>query len=417
MKFAATDVSYRATHDHAALLRAPGAPRPPARMNNFVRSVRNFLVSLQLTVVLLVLSLILVFVATLDQVNLGIWAVQEKYFRSFLVIGKLGDVPLPIFPGGYLIGGLLLANLLAAHFYRFSLTWRKSGIQLTHLGLILLLVGELMSGLWQESYTMRIQEGQTINYSEHERDFEVAVTDTSDAELDTVVAIPESLLAAGRTIQHPSLPFRVVPKLHYPNAALSRRAADAGAPTHPATSGIGPQVAITPLPITYKESERNLPLACVELVGPGGSLGTWLLSPYLETVQKVTVDGKTWTLVMRATRHYKPFALSLKEVRHDVYPGTEIPKNFSSRVQLRTPDGREDREVLIYMNNPLRYAGLTFYQHQMDAGHKTTGLLVVKNPSWVLPYVACALMTGGLLIQFLLHLAGFIQRRRAAATA
>ena len=245
----------------------------------------------------------------------------------------------------------------------------------------------------------------------------MAVTDTSDAELDTVVAIPESLLAQGRTIQHPQLPFRVVPKLHYPNAALSRRAADAGAPAHPATAGIGPQVAITPLPITYKESERNLPLVCVELAGPSGSLGTWLLSPYLETVQKVTVDGKVWTLVMRPTRHYKPFALTLNEVRHDVYPGTEIPKNFSSRVKLRTPDGREDREVLIYMNNPLRYAGLTFYQHQMDAGHKTTGLLVVRNPSWVLPYVACALMTGGLLIQFLIHLAGFVTRRRTAATA
>jgi hypothetical protein len=38
-----------------------------------------------------------VFAATIDQVNLGIWAVQEKYFRSFFVLVKAGDVPIPVF--------------------------------------------------------------------------------------------------------------------------------------------------------------------------------------------------------------------------------------------------------------------------------------------------------------------------------
>lgn len=387
-------------------------------MNSFLAPLRSFFTSLTLTVVLLALSLVLVFAATLDQVNLGIWAVQQKYFHSLFVLAKVGDIPVPVFPGGYLIGGLLLINLVAAHFYRFKLTWRKAGIQLTHLGFILLLVGELMSGLWQESYTMRIVEGQTINYSEHERDFELALIDTTDPKVDEVTAIPEALLRPDETIQSPRLPFRVVTRLHYPNAALARRSADSTAPaTHPATAGIGPQVALTPLPVTYKDSERNLPAVCVELQSASGSLGTWLVSPYLDTPQSLQHEGKKWTLELRPKRAYKQFALKLHEVRHDVYPGTEIPKNFSSRVQLTTPDGGEDREVLIYMNNPLRYAGLTFYQHQMDAGKKTTGLLVVRNPSWQLPYISCALMTVGLTAQFLLHLAGFIRRRRATPAA
>ena len=50
---------------------------------------------------------------------------QEKYFRSFFVLAKpFGDVPIPVFPGGYLIGGLLLINLIAAHVYRFAFSWR-----------------------------------------------------------------------------------------------------------------------------------------------------------------------------------------------------------------------------------------------------------------------------------------------------
>src|SRR5881628_2287261 len=108
-------------------------------MNDTVRQFRDFFVSLKLTVVLLVFSMLLVFAATLDQVNLGIWAVQEKYFRSFVVYGRFGTLAVPLFPGGYLVGGLLLANLVAAHVYRFAFAWRKTGILLVHFGLILLL--------------------------------------------------------------------------------------------------------------------------------------------------------------------------------------------------------------------------------------------------------------------------------------
>jgi cytochrome c biogenesis protein ResB len=116
-------------------------------------------------------------------------------------------------------------------------------------------------------------------------------------------------------------------------------------------------------------------------------------------------------------RAYKPFVIKLLEARHDVYPGTEIPKNFSSRIRLETSAHTDDREVLIYMNNPLRYAGLTFYQYQMDAGHKTTVLQVVRNPSWILPYVACIMIASGLVWQFGAHLLAFIKKRRLPATA
>jgi hypothetical protein len=36
------------------------------------------------------------------------------------------------------------------------------------------------------------------------------------------------------------------------------------------------------------------------------------------------------------------------------------------------------------MNNPLRYAGLTYYQASFDGEH-TTILEVVRNPSWLVP--------------------------------
>jgi hypothetical protein len=382
-----------------------------------LRPVRTFLVSLRLTVALLALGMVLIFWATLAQVDLGVWGVQERFFHRFFIVERVPFTPLwAPFVGGYFIGTLLLLNLIAAHIDRFKFTLRKIGIQLTHAGLILLLLGELLSGLWQESYTMRLAEGSALNYAEHERNFELALIDTTAADYDDVVVIPTRLLERNEPVQHPKLPFRVVPHGYYPNAALARREPNSTAPASPATAGVGASVTVTPLPVTYKEKEVNVPAAFVELVAANGSLGTWLVSPDLASRQTFTHDGHTWKIVMRAERLYQPFSIHLLEVHHDVYAGTDIPKNYSSRVRLMSPDRTGDREVLIYMNNPLRYGGLTFYQYQMDAGHKESVLQVVRNPSWRLPYIACIMMAAGLVQQFGSHLLNFLRKRRAATT-
>ena len=71
--------------------------------------------SLRLTVVLLVLSILLIFAATLDQVHLGVWGVQQKYFHSFFVFTQIPgtDFSFPIFPAGYLLGGVVYESVLS----------------------------------------------------------------------------------------------------------------------------------------------------------------------------------------------------------------------------------------------------------------------------------------------------------------
>ena len=400
-------------------------------MTSVLRQFRDFFVSLRLTVGLLVLSIILIFWATLAQVRLGIWGVQEKFFHAFFVLEKIPgtEVPVPVFPGGYFIGGLLLLNLLAAHIYRFRPEWKKAGIQLTHLGLILLLLGELLASLLQVESSMRIEEGGTQPYSESYRSNELAILDTTNPDFNEVVAIPEAVLADGGAIQHPKLPFQVRIRDYYPNAALQMRDQPAqsraegmpGVAPAPAqsrveglaTAGIGPRVTVTPLRPTYKQDERNAPVAHLDLVGPDGSLGTWLVSPQLGLPQKFDYAGRTWEIALRSKRYYHPFRITLLDFTHDKYPGTEIPKNFSSHIRLQSDDGRQDREVLIYMNNPLRHAGLTFYQASFEQGDWVSILQVVRNPGWVLPYVSCLMMGLGLLFQFSWHLTGFVRRRSA----
>ena len=124
------------------------------------------------------------------------------------------------------------------------------------------------------------------------------------------------------------------------------------------------------------------------------------MSAWLDQPQSFTYNHRSYELLLRPERYYLPFSLHLIEFRHDKYPGTDIPKNFSSRVRLQNLDNGEDREVRIFMNNPLRYAGETFYQASFDPDDHGSVLQVVHNPSWLTPYFSCVLVAAGLVIQF-----------------
>lgn len=390
-------------------------------MRELYREFVKFFVSLRLTVALLALSALLVFLATIDQVHLGIWAVQEKWFKSLIVLQDIKGFPVPIFPGGYFIGALLLLNLVAAHAKRFAFTWKKAGVQLVHFGLILLLLGEFFTGRFQEEYQMRLDEGETKNYSESWRFNELAIVDVTSPDEDLVTVVPEKRLARiDRDITSPALPFRVVPRLYFPNAAIAMR--EQAPPNlrtveHGADRGLGPRLLLAPLPVTYEQNRRNLPAVAVELIAPEGSLGTYLVSPMLVEPERFSHAGREWTLSLRFEREYKPYSITLLEFTHERYAGTEIPKNFSSRIRLIAEDGVTDREVLIFMNNPLRHDGMTFYQAGFDNNDRTTILQVVRNPSWIIPYLSCLLMSVGLYWQFGWHLALFTARRGAKGAA
>jgi hypothetical protein len=149
----------------------------------------------------------------------------------------------------------------------------------------------------------------------------------------------------------------------------------------------------------------------VELVAPQGSLGTFLASEYIDQTQDFPCNNRTYTIALRLARYYTPFAIKLLEFRHDVYAGSDIPRNFSSRVQVQEPGG-EKREVLIYMNRPLRYAGQTYFQESFDPDNHGSVLQVVHNPSWLTPYVSSIIVGLGLMLHFIMHLTRFISKRR-----
>src|SRR5215471_1646060 len=118
---------------------APSQRREDSSWWAWARPAVDVISSLRLTVVFLCLALALVFIGTLAQREEGLFAAQNRYFRSLFIWWSPtgGQWKVPVFPGGYLVGGVLVVNLLAAHARRFKFTKRKIGIFIIHAGLVL----------------------------------------------------------------------------------------------------------------------------------------------------------------------------------------------------------------------------------------------------------------------------------------
>ncbi|MGD1086160.1 MAG: cytochrome c biogenesis protein ResB [Verrucomicrobiota bacterium] len=408
-----------------------------------LRACLNILTSLRLTVACLILAIILVFLGTLAEVWMGLYQAQAEIFRSFFVHWTPAGTHLriPVFPGGWLIGLTLLVNLVAAHIKRFRFERKKTGILLIHAGLILLLLGQFLTEVYQVESQMLLDVGGSKNYTEDSRRHELAVLDVTDPGRDNVTTIPESLLVPGTEIRASGLPFTLRVKTYFKNS-------EPAIPMDPsekikASRGIGQTLLLASAPEVKTMDDEDKPAALVEVVSNNASLGDWteslwftkrqpvmLLQDWIagveqqagvkmgvspEDPQSFTVAGRTYQMALRMKRYYKPYTIALLEFKHDLYQGTDIPKNFSSRIHLSDPARGEDRDVLIHMNAPLRYRGETFYQASFLSGDQASILQVVRNPAAVTPYLACSLVALGLVVQFLTHLFGFAKKQAQKA--
>ena len=393
------------------------------------RRLLDTLASLKLTVALLVLSMLLVLLGTLEQVHWGVWHVQKVYFTSWYCFYPMDDTaPLQVpLPGGFLLGALLILNLAFAHFRHFKATAAKVGISIIHAGLLLLLVGGFITAVYQEESAMVVPEGESRDYSEAFRLFEFALVEKG-AQADQVVVVPDSLLRAiaakqaPDTVALPGTPFTLKVLAYHPNAMLRAKSQMPDGLAIKATQGIGARTELSykPEPESFDDNKPNAPTAIVELLKGGQSAGVWVVNLNLTEnfdAQEHQDGGKTYQLSLRRVRYYHPFSLRLDKFTHEKYPGTNTPRRFASDVTIR--EGAGSFAYNISMNQPLRHAGLTFFQSSFGStkdGKDLSVLQVVRNPGWLIPYVSVAAMSLGLVWHFGFSLLRFL-RGRAAKTA
>ena len=399
------------------------------------------LADLRITLTLLSFSMVLIFVATLEQVRVGIRGAQAEFFESLYGIWHypeqfwggefLNPLPIPI-PGGYLLGGLLILNLISAFITRFQWTGKKMGIQFIHLGIIMLLIGQLATQAMQEESRMQINKGESKNYLERFHGVELAFIDVTNPETEQVVALSQALLEGGGMHYSQDLPFKVKILGFGPNCEFNSLppAREATGPAEKVNRGViqSANLEIRPKPEDFSSEGMNFGYVVFELLDGAESMGIWAaishpagnhwwaqINPKMGDLafQPIRMNGKLWGVTLRPEREYLPYSIELLGIANEFYQGTDIPFNFESEIMLRMGQN-QSRRALVYMNTPLRHEGKTFYQYQMNKAADYTVFQVVRNPSWLVPYIACILVSFGLLWQFSFHLARFLSKNAAA---
>ncbi len=330
------------------------------------------------------------------------------------------------------VSGMLAVGLVAylpALIGAYLLFGKRFGIVLIHLSLVLLIVGEGVTRGTALETQMPIYEGQSLQWSHDIREAELALIAPApgnrDNDTERVIVFPQAMLeraaVTGRPLTHPDMPFEVVVEQWMINSVMARYPQGTQPPRD--MQGLGRQFALMPRPEASGVGEQliNLPGAIVRVMHDGHSHGRFAVTTFTMVMgdvyhfirQDVPMHGgEPWQISLRFKRYYKPYTFELLEFHHDLYPGTQVPRNYASDIRIHHLETGEQREVKIKMNHPLRYEGETFFQSGYIQNDLGTVLQVVRNPGSTMPYIACALGGVGLLAHFVISLVKHLGKGR-----
>jgi len=356
----------------------------------------GWLASPKLTVVCLAVLMVLTFWGTVYQVEHGLFAAQERFYNSWLILVG-GFVP---FPGTQLVLAVLLVNL---SLYLVQLVFKprvKFGILLIHLGILMLLLGGAITHYFAEESQLTLQEGESASASASYHQWELALWKQDGAVRD-VLAIDADPLQPGDRRTFGATGLQVEVEQYHRNARAFQS-------TVPLTNAPLSRLGVTSLQAARpaREPAENIAGALLTVRPPEGEPVRVILFGDDVAPVEFAAGGEHYHLALRHRRYPLPFVVSLVDFEREMHPGTEVARSFSSKVEVST-DGPA-RTLTISMNKPLRERGYTLYQasYREEAdGSQWSTFAVARNYGRLIPYVSTGIVVFGMIWHFVAMLA------------
>ena len=356
----------------------------------------KFLSSSRITVACLFLLFILTFWGTIAQVQQGLYAAQDRFFNSFFFLAA-GFIP---FPGAQLVLWVFFVNLISMMImtYKKYTQWQNAGLLIIHFGLIIYFFAAFMVFHVAQESNVHLAEGEGTNVSTSYQDWELAYWKDDGNERD-VIALDTKNFKPGYQVPFENNDFTFTVKEYYSNCDAFGSSSPSKDPSIVNISGI---VFLTGKSID-KEKEQNIQGGVFNLRVNDKPYSLILYGAESQATP-VSIGGKNYYFILRHKRFPLPFTIRLDHFKAEFHPGTDMAKSYESLVTITT--GTLERQVRIYMNNPLRYKDYTVYQASYDTdnmGRHYSTLAVVKNYARVLPYIGCFFVFFGLALHFLIQ--------------
>lgn len=368
-------------------------------------SVWSWLGSAQVTVYGLAFLMVLTFWGTLYQVEHGLYLAKDKFFDSWLVLIG-GFIP---FPGTQLVLAVLTLNLLV---YLVRLVFQQRipfGLLVTHLGLLLMLLGGAVTHHYASESQLTLQEGEVGSASASYQHWELAAW-SHDGMVRDVLAYDADHLKPGDVLRFDEAGLTVAIEEYHRNSRAFQS-------TAPQTNAPVSRLGVTSLRSARlaKEPGENIAGAILTITPSAGAPVRAILFGEDETPQTFEHGGKHYHVALRRVREPLPFVVKLLDFRREMHPGTEMARHFSSQVSVNA-DG-VDRTMVISMNKPLRDRGYTLYQasyREEPDGTQWSTFAVTHNYGRLIPYVSTGIIVFGLAWHFVAMMAKRARRATGA---
>ncbi|MCX6877257.1 MAG: cytochrome c biogenesis protein ResB [Verrucomicrobia bacterium] len=368
------------------------------------------------TILLLLLGL-LTWLATLEQIDSGLHHTLRKYFhwQAFYLVPEIYGELLPlVLPGGYWVCALLLVNLTLGGLRRLRQGWSHAGVLIAHCGIIYLLVAGAVAHHFSERGNLLVAEGTASNVADDYFEHVVEVAEVQAGKPAAIQVIRGQYLTdleglRSRTFRLSAMPFDLELARYFPNA--EPKSVLEQAPPEDLRPYDGYYLMAKPDEV---KAEANTP-GCIAriLYRDGRKSESFLLSSAAFQPFTVRHEDRVFTVHLRKRQWLMPFTVRLDKFTAEFHPGTMKPAKFVSEI-TRLEDGKEAKAV-IQMNEPMRYANLTFFQAsyqrlgQGPSARMASVFEVVRNPADQWPQYSLYVVSCGLLVHFLTKLAGFIK--------
>lgn len=348
--------------------------------------------------------MVLTVVGSVAQKYVGLHDAQMRYFSSWIFWAAF--FPLP---GGRLTMVVVFVNLLAKLIFNTPLRLKRSGVIISHLGAMLLLVGGFITAYQSVEGYIMIPEGEQRGYFEDHYDKELAVTRTSGTGVADVTAFAGNLVKAGKTLPLEMGGLQLTIEELHENCKVVQRSGEGPADAR----GMAVSSELQILPVSSEDNNRAG--AVLRLSGAGeGVDGFYLaLERFTPTTMRGAAGEDLFLVELRPRRYRLPFEILLEDFEMTKHPGTEMARDYRSHVKILR--GASSQKADIWMNHPLRDGGYTVYQQAYINGRQqATVLSVVRNAGRLFPYISSIIICIGMLIHLAFMFVETSKRRRNA---
>lgn len=323
---------------------------------------------------------VLLVAGTVAQRYVGLYAAQQAFFVS---------------PPALALLGLLTLSLFCKFVFFSPWTRARAGINLAHLGILVLLAGGFITGISAREGHLTIAEGAKAQDVTDYHIRELVVTDTQTG---TRTAHGFTTLTPGQRISLPgSATVEILSTCR--NCTIAARSE-----TNDDLRGMARFMQLVPA-AARAQDEENIAGATFRISGADDAEqdGLYILFDPTPKPAVITSGGHALNLVMDRQKRALPFVVALNDFEADYHPGTQTARTYHSDVVIH--DGDVAWPARIAMNEPLRYKGYTLFQSSFfvtQDGREHSVLAVVDNTGWIFPYIGTGLMAIGLLAHLII---------------